>query len=70
MYTLIEMRFPAGLILVLSACLPLPAQPAAALAVQTAVSQRDRLTYDVEWRLIHAGTVVIEAEKVARIAGT
>ncbi len=57
------MRFSAGLILVLSACLPLPAQPAAALAVQTAVSQRDRLTYDVEWRLIHAGTVVIEAEK-------
>lgn len=23
----------------------------------------DRLTYDVEWRLIHAGTVIIEAQK-------
>jgi hypothetical protein len=33
------------------------------MAVQSAVYQRDRLTYDVEWRLIHAGTVVIDAGK-------
>jgi hypothetical protein len=56
------MRFSAGLALLLSACLPLPAQ-STSLAVQSAVSQHDRLTYDVEWRLIHAGTVVIETEK-------
>jgi hypothetical protein len=56
------MRFSAGLALLLSACLPLPAQ-STSLAVQSAVSQHDRLTYDVEWRLIHAGTVVVETEK-------
>ncbi len=33
---------------------PPPAKPA---------SVSDKLTYDVEWRLIHAGTVVIEAQK-------
>lgn len=33
------------------------------MAVQSAVHQRDRLTFDIEWRLIHAGTAVIEAEK-------
>jgi hypothetical protein len=57
------MRFSAGLALTLSACWPLPAQPPGALAVTSAVSQRDRLTFDVEWRLIHAGTAVIEAER-------
>jgi hypothetical protein len=31
--------------------------------VRSAVSQSDRLTYDVEWRLIHAGTVVIATDK-------
>jgi hypothetical protein len=31
--------------------------------VRSAVNQSDRLTYDVEWRLIHAGTVVIATEK-------
>jgi hypothetical protein len=56
------MRFPAGMALLLSACLPLAAQPAA-MVVQSAVTQRDRLTYDVEWRLIHAGTAVIQTEK-------
>lgn len=44
--------------LLLSACLPLPGQ----LAVESAVQARDRLTFDVEWRLIHAGTAIVEAE--------
>ncbi len=60
------MRFLAGVALLLSACLPLPAQnssPGGPMAVQSSVYQRDRLTYDVEWRLIHAGTVVIESQK-------
>lgn len=30
-----------------------------------AISPSERLTYDVEWRLIHAGTAVIEARKSA-----
>lgn len=54
------MRFPAGVALLFSASLPLLAQ---SLAVQSAVQAHDRLTYDVEWRLIHAGTVVIDAGK-------
>ncbi len=54
------MRFLAGVALLLSACLRLPAQQ---LAVQSAVQSHDRLIYDVEWRLIHAGTVVIDAGK-------
>jgi hypothetical protein len=54
------MRSPARVALLLSACLPLAAQQ---LAVQSAVQAHDRLTYDVEWRLIHAGTVVIDAGK-------
>jgi hypothetical protein len=54
------MRSLAGVALLLSACLPLLAQQ---LAVQSAVQAHDRLTYDVEWRLIHAGTVVIDAGK-------
>jgi Protein of unknown function (DUF3108) len=56
------MRFSAGLALLLSACLPVPAQTPT-LDVRSAVSQSDRLTYDVEWRLIHAGTVVIATDK-------
>lgn len=58
------MRFLAGVALLFSACLPLLAQPSSSsLAVQSAVRQADRFTYDVEWRLIHAGTVVIDAGK-------
>ncbi len=45
------MRLAAGL-LVLTALLA-PAQP----------KPNERLTYDVEWRLIHAGTAVIESHK-------
>lgn len=65
-YTLKVMRFCAGVFLFLSACWPLaPQTPAQAALTDTAVMRAagDRLTYDVEWRLIHAGTVVIEAEK-------
>ena len=60
------MRFSPGAALVLAACSFLGAQnfpkqdprPGPA-ALKAGVS--DRFTYDVEWRLIHAGIVVIEA---------
>lgn len=47
------MRVSAGAVLFLTTSV--------LLAGQTS----ERLTYDVEWRLIHAGTVVIEAQKTA-----
>jgi len=72
------MRFSAGVALVLFASWLLPAQSSAkrpgaqakntdpdpqpeALSLRPPVA--DKLTYDVEWRLIHAGTVVVEAER-------
>lgn len=65
-YTQNEMRFCAGVVLLLSACWPLrpqSTQARAALADPPSIhAAGDRLTYDVEWRLIHAGTVVIEAQ--------
>jgi hypothetical protein len=39
-----------------------PADPKPDPVVKTPVRFVDRLTYDVEWRLIHAGAVVIEAQ--------
>jgi hypothetical protein len=71
------MRFSAGVFLVLTACCLLPAQTSpkrAAAATKKGVQAdpepdppkpavSDKLTFDVEWRLIHAGTVVIEAQK-------
>lgn len=73
------MRFLAGaLALLLTASWLLPAQPpsrrtAAApkkLAsdpgeskLEAAAPAAEKLTYDIEWRLIHAGTAVIEAQK-------
>lgn len=45
------MRFPAGVALLLSACFTLAAQIP------------EKLTYDVEWQRIHAGTVVVDAQK-------
>jgi hypothetical protein len=68
-YTHKEMRFRAGVVVLLGACWP--AQGSAQSSAETLASSDppilraagDRLTYDVEWRLIHAGTVVIEAQK-------
>jgi len=69
------MRLSAGAVLFLTACWWLPAQtsarraspPAPKLVVDPPPDKpgpvSDKLTYDVEWRLIHAGTVVIEAQK-------
>jgi hypothetical protein len=72
------MRFSAGVVL-LTACWLLPAQSSSKRAAAPASTKppvadpaplpdmrapiSDKLTYDVEWRLIHAGTVVIEAQK-------
>jgi hypothetical protein len=62
------MRFSPGAALVAAACSLVAAQNSPKHdpepdppALKTPVS--DRLTYDVEWRLIHAGVVVIEAGK-------
>jgi hypothetical protein len=53
------MRFPAGVIaLLLTACWLLPAQ---SFSHVTAASEK--LSYDVEWRLIQAGTVTIESQQ-------
>jgi hypothetical protein len=58
------MRFCAGVIVLLSACWPIESQPPAhAAEVPSMRAGGDRLTYNVEWRSIHAGTVVIEAQK-------
>src|SRR5579862_7370967 len=66
------MRFSAGVALVLTAGCLLSAQNANRAAVAHKGEPApdpppkpvsDKLTYDVEWRLIHAGTVVIEAQK-------
>lgn len=62
------MRFSPGAALLLTACYLAAAQnsakpdsPPDPPAIQSALS--DKLTFDVEWRLIHAGTVIIEAHK-------
>lgn len=73
------MRLSAGVAVFLTACWWLPAQstarrsapaspkPVVAAAAdappESPTAPADRLTYDVEWRLIHAGTVVIAAQK-------
>jgi hypothetical protein len=60
------MRFCAAFVLLLSACWTLaPQSPAQERPLDDPPSlptPNDRLTYDVEWRLIHAGTVVIDAQ--------
>lgn len=60
------MRFTFGAALLTTACLIAAAQNSAHLPdPPTAISPglSDKLTYDVEWRLIHAGTVVIDAHR-------
>ena len=53
------MRFFAGaLALVLTAPWTVPAQ-------SLAIPSTERLTYDIEWRMIHAGQAVIEAQKTS-----
>jgi Protein of unknown function (DUF3108) len=53
------MRFFAGAtVLLLTACWLLPAQA-------LDVPKTERLTYDIEWRLIHAGTAVVDAQKTS-----
>ena len=54
------MRFFAGAIaLLLTACWTLTAQTV------LDVPNTDRLTYDIEWRMIHAGSVVVDAQKTS-----
>lgn len=60
------MRFSPGAALVVASCSFVAAQNSAKPdpdppSVNKALS--DKLTYDVEWRLIHAGTVVIDAHQ-------
>lgn len=59
---------PRVLVLVLpvcwSVCWILPAQLATKKQVLT-VPSTERLTYDIEWRLIHAGMVVVDTEKTS-----
>jgi hypothetical protein len=67
------MRFLAGVpALLLTACWLLPAQtssqrastaPKPAPSPSTPPAPAEKLTFDVEWRLIHAGEVVIESQK-------
>jgi hypothetical protein len=63
------MRFSAGaLTLLLAACWLLPGQSStgessAAHGKNPAVTGAEKLTFDVEWRLVHAGTVFIDQEK-------
>jgi len=59
------MRFFAGAtVLLLTACWMLPAQLATRNAILD-VPNTERLTYDIEWRLIHAGSAVIDAQKTS-----
>lgn len=54
------MRFFAGAtVLFFPACWTLPAQ------TLLSAPSTERLTYDIEWRLIHAGTAVIDAQKTS-----
>src|SRR5215469_1472625 len=57
------MRFSPGAALTLVACAFVAAQNTPKLESDLVSSHpiHDKFTYDVEWRLIHAGTVVIEA---------
>lgn len=56
------MRFFAGAaVLLLIACFMLPAQSNTVLDIP----HTERLTYDIEWRLIHAGTAVVDAQKTS-----
>lgn len=53
------MRFFAGAaVLLLNACWTLTAQT-------LDVPHTERLTYDIEWRLIHAGSAVVDAQKTS-----
>src|SRR5579864_4173818 len=57
------MRFFAGaIVLLLTACWIVPAQSVVMKPVLD-VPNTERLTYDIEWRMIHAGTAVIDAQK-------
>jgi len=54
------MRFFAGAtVLLLTACWTLTAQMA------LDVPSTDRLTYDIEWRLIHAGSAIVDTQKTS-----
>src|SRR5215469_7344535 len=59
------MRFSPGAALTLVACAFVAAQNTPKLESDLVSSHpiHDKFTYDVEWRLIHAGTVVIDAQK-------
>ena len=72
------MRFSAGAVLFLTACLTLPGQTASKRPIAAArqvdpdppdngptmsAPSTDRLTFNIEWRLIEAGTAVIESRK-------
>jgi hypothetical protein len=57
------MRFFAGaLVLLLTACWTLTAQPVAKDLLLD-VPSTDRLTYDIEWRMIHAGSAVVDEQR-------
>jgi hypothetical protein len=59
------MRFFAGAtVLLLTACWIVPAQSVAINHVLD-VPNTERLTYDIEWRMIHAGTAVIDSQKTS-----
>lgn len=59
------MRFFAGAtVLLLTACWTLTGQPVAKNLVLD-VPTTDRLTYDIEWRLIHAGSAVVDTQKTS-----
>jgi hypothetical protein len=59
------MRFSPGAALFAAACSLVAAQNSTRAEADPPVlhSAADKFTYDVEWRLIHAGTVVIEADR-------
>jgi hypothetical protein len=44
---------------------PPPSPPPTALEKKPEVPATERLTYEIEWRLIHAGTAIIETQKSA-----
>lgn len=50
--------FAGATVLLLTACWMLPAQT-------LDVPRTERLTYDIEWRLIHAGSAVVDAQKTS-----
>jgi hypothetical protein len=72
------MRVSAGIAVLLTACCLSPAQSSSKRAAATATpapaaprpvepkpsgAPTEKLTYDVEWHLIHAGTVIVQTQK-------